>query len=137
MRRVPTSIILPTRSFSISPDAMTVKFDFLQAGGAPATFSVESRQLELNPMPNLKLTDPILKARGIELTDWLLKSDPKLNGKLLPLRSHDQGTAYAIAPDHRSFVYGTWFYLYRFDPGRQRDVVSSHPRRCEGRQHLR
>ena len=41
------------KTFSISPDAMTVKFDFLQAGGAPAQFSVESRQLELNPMPNL------------------------------------------------------------------------------------
>jgi WD40 repeat protein len=108
---------LTGKTFSISPDAMTVKFDFLQAGGVPATFSVESRQLELNPMPNLKLTDPILKASGIELTDWMLKSDPKLNGKLLSLRSHDQGTAYAIAPDHRSFVYGTWFYLYRFDPG--------------------
>ena len=105
------------KTFSISPDAMTLKFDFLQAGGAPATFSIESRQLELNPMPNLKLMDPILKARGIELTDWLLKSNPKLNGKPLALRSHDQGTAYAIAPDQRSFVYGTWFYLYRFDPG--------------------
>ena len=58
-------------------------------------------------MPNMKLADPILKARGIELTDWLLKSDPKLNGKPLPLRSRDQGTAYAIAPDHRSFVYGS------------------------------
>ncbi len=105
------------KTFSVSPDAMTVKFDFLQAGGVPATFSMESRQLELNPAPNLKMADPILKAQGIELTDWLLKSNPKLNGRPLSLRSSDQGTAYAIAPDHRSFVYGAWFYLYRFDPG--------------------
>jgi WD40 repeat protein len=103
------------KAFSISPDATTVKFDFLQEGGAPVRFSVESRQLELNPMPNLSLADPILKARGIVLTDWLLKTDPKLNGKPLPLRDRQQGTGYAIAPDHRSFVYGTWFYLYRFD----------------------
>jgi WD40 repeat protein len=106
---------LTDKTFSISPDAMTVKFDFLQAGGAPAQFSVESRQLELNPIPNLKLAAPILKAGGIVLTDWLMKTEPKLNGKPLALRDRQQGTGYAIAPDQRSFVYGTWFYLYRFD----------------------
>jgi len=106
---------LSAKAFSISPDAMTVKFDFLQEGGAPARFSVESRRLELNPGPGTTLTDPILQSKAIVLTDWLLKSNPKLNGKPLPMRTRDQGTSYAIAPDHRSFVYGTWFNLYRFD----------------------
>ncbi len=102
-------------AFSISPDAMTVKFDFLREGGAPAKFSVESRQLDLNPMPSLALSDPILKSKAIVLTDWLLKGNPKLNGKPLPVRNRDEGTSYAIAPDHRSFVYGAWYNLYRFD----------------------
>ena len=103
------------KTFSISPDAMEVKFDFLHQGGAPATFSVESRRLELNPPPGLTLSGPILRSKAIVLTDWLLKSEPKLNGKPLPVRNRDQGTGYAIAPDHRSFVYGAWFNLYRFD----------------------
>ncbi len=106
---------LTAKAFSISPDAMTVKFDFLQEGGAPAKFSVDSRQLELNPVPGTTPTDPILKSKAIVITEWLLKSDPKLNGRPLAVRTRDQGTSYAIAPDHRSFVYGTWFNLYRFD----------------------
>ncbi len=106
---------LGSKAFSVSPDATTVKFDFLQEGGAPAAFSVESRRLELNPGPGPTLIGPILKSTAIVLTDWLLKHDPKLNGKPLPMRTRDQGTSYAIAPDHRSFVYGTWFNLYRFD----------------------
>jgi len=106
---------LTAKAFSISPDAMTVKFDFLQEGGAPAKFSVDSRQLELNPAPGATLTDPILKSKAIVLTEWLLKSDPKLNGRPLAVRTRDQGTSYAISPDHRSFVYGTWFNLYCFD----------------------
>ncbi|NPV04444.1 MAG: hypothetical protein HPY67_06915 [Syntrophaceae bacterium] len=108
---------LSSKAFSISPDAVTVKFDFVAEGGAPAKFSVESRRLELNPGPGLTLMDPIQKSKAIVLTDWLLKSEPKLNGKPLPVRTRDQGTGYAIAPDHRSFVYGTWFNLYRFDAG--------------------
>jgi WD40 repeat protein len=102
-------------AFSISPDAATVKFDFLQEGGAPAQFSVESKRLELNPMPVPGMLDPILKSKAIVLTDWLLKPEPKLNGKTLPIRERQQGTTYAIAPDEKSFVYGTWWYLYRFD----------------------
>ena len=104
-----------SKAFSISPDATTVKFDFLLEGGGPAKFSVESKQLELNPMPGLTLVDPILKAKGIMLTDWLLKLEPKLNGRPLALRERQQGTGYAIAPDGKSFVYGTFWYLYRFD----------------------
>jgi hypothetical protein len=104
-----------SKVFSISPDATTVKFDFLLEGGGPAKFSVESKQLELNPMPSLTLVDPILKAKGIVLTDWLLKLEPKLNGRPLALRERQQGTGYAIAPDGKSLVYGTFWYLYRFD----------------------
>ena len=106
---------LSAKAFSISPDAMTVKFDFLQEGGSPARFSVESRRLELNPGPGPTLAAPILKSKEVVLTDWLLKSDPKLNGRPLAVRTRDQGTSYAVAPDHRSFVYGAWFNLYRFD----------------------
>ena len=103
------------KAFSISPDAMTVRFDFLPERGVPAQFSVETKQIELNPMPALGMLDPILKADGFELTDWLLKFEPKLNGKPLPLRYRDQGTSYAVVPDRKSFVYGMWWGLYRFD----------------------
>lgn len=103
------------KAFSISQDAATVRFDFLPERGAPAQFSVETKQLELNPMPALGMLDPLLTADGFELTDWLLKFEPKLNGKPLPLRYRDQGTSYVIAPDRTSFLYGMWWGLYRFD----------------------
>ncbi len=116
---------ITAKTFSISPDAMTVKFDFLYEGGATATFSVESRRLELiTPLGLIKsfftfdanmLSGPILRSKTIVLTDWLRKSEPKLNGKPLAVRNRSLGTGYAIAPDHRSFVYGAWFNLYRFD----------------------
>ena len=113
--KIPNLDHFSAKAFSISPDATTVKFDFLQAGGAPARFSVETRQLELNPMPGIGLIDPILTSKGIVISDWLLKLEPKLNGKPLRLRDRQQGTGYAIAPDHKSLVYGTFWYLYRFD----------------------
>ena len=103
------------KAFSISPDATTVRFDFLPERGVPAQFSVETKQLEINPGAALGMLDPILKADGFELTDWLLKFEPKLNGKPLPMRTRDQGTSYAVAPDGKSFLYGTWWGLYRFD----------------------
>jgi dipeptidyl aminopeptidase/acylaminoacyl peptidase len=40
------------KAFSISPDAVTVRFDFLPDQGVPAQFSVETKQLELNPAPS-------------------------------------------------------------------------------------
>ncbi|MCU0583915.1 MAG: caspase family protein, partial [Syntrophales bacterium] len=103
------------KAFSISQDAMTVRFDFLQDRGVPAQFSVETKQLELSPMPALGMLAPVLQTDGFELTDWLLKFEPKLNGKPLPMRYRDQGTSYAIVPDRRSFLYGMWWGLYRFD----------------------
>ncbi|OPY04310.1 MAG: WD domain, G-beta repeat [Syntrophaceae bacterium PtaB.Bin038] len=103
------------KAFSISPDAVTVRFDFLPERGVPAQFSVETKQIELNPAPSPGMLDPLLKADGFELTDWLLKFEPKLNGRPLPLRHRDQGTSYAVVPDRKSFLYGTWWGLYRFD----------------------
>lgn len=103
------------KAFSISPDAVTVRFDFLPERGVPAQFSVETKQLELNPMPTPGMLAPVLQADGFELTDWLLKFEPKLNGKPLPMRYRDQGTSYAIVPDRKSFLYGMWWGLYRFD----------------------
>ena len=103
------------KTFLISPDASVVMYSYEQRGGATEKFSVETRQLDTNPISLSGLSPPITNSRQIQITDWRLRAIPKLNGKPLTLVEPQDPTCYAFAPDDQSVVLGTWWYLYRFD----------------------
>ncbi len=81
----------------------------------PALFSLETKQLEINPSVRPGFSSSIAKAEDIRITDWFLQFTPKLNGRPLQLRERFEATCYTITPDLKGFVLGTWWYLYRFD----------------------
>ncbi len=103
------------KTFLISPDATVVMYSYENRGGATERFSVETKQLESNPILSFGLSAPITRSEEIRLTDLQDRAVPKLNGKPLTLMENQVTSSYAISPDHRSFLLGTWWYLYRFD----------------------
>jgi WD40 repeat protein len=102
------------KTFLISPDATVVMYSYENRGGATERFSVETKQLESNPVLSFGLSAPVTSSTEIQITDWRPRTIPKLNGTPLTLVERQDPTCYAIAPDHKSVVLGTWWYLYRF-----------------------
>jgi WD40 repeat protein len=104
----------------ISSDGNSVWFPLeysSMTGGA--TFSVKERRLDTSApldtaiLKTMGLLRPKLEAKGLDITNWELKSGTKLNGKALPLS--EMSRVLAIAPDEKQFLLGTQFYLRLFD----------------------
>jgi WD40 repeat protein len=103
------------KTFLISPDATVVMYDYKNRAGVTEKFSVETKRLESNPVSTSGMSPPITRSEEIRLSDLQHRAIPRLNGKPLALIQSLATTSYAISPDHRSFIFGTWWYLYHFD----------------------
>ena len=101
-------------SFLISSDGTSIQFPYELFGQAPAHFSVTSRRLDMGTA-NSDWHAPIIKAKGLVITDWRETAFPKLNGKTLTLHPNELSRALAIAPDNRGFLIGGSWSLNLFD----------------------
>jgi WD40 repeat protein len=99
----------------LSKDGEIVRFGYEAWGESPARFSLKTWQLELNPPEDTDLSASVTKSHDLEITGWDSQSTPKLNGKALDLRKYEWSRSLAIAPDHKSFLLGTEWYLRLFD----------------------
>src|ERR1700730_4909102 len=95
----------------LSTDGERVAFGLQKGGGNPAWFDVDARRLGLENTPREQRA---ADATSLPIRDWRNTAAPRLAGKLLALEKNETSRSVAIAPDRRSFVLGTEWYLRRF-----------------------
>ncbi|MBF0225124.1 MAG: caspase family protein [Desulfobacterales bacterium] len=101
--------------FKISYDGSVVQFGYKVWGESPCKFSIEDRNLELNPKFDPSLMLPITTSKKINITDWKYTYNPKLNGKELAIEQYEYSRSIAISPDGETFILGTDWRLRLFD----------------------
>jgi WD40 repeat protein len=96
----------------LSADANAIGFGLQAFGRQPMHFSVDDRRLTAGAAPgDLVAAD----AQGLPVTHWEYTGAPKLAGKSLQLEQDEYSQSVAVAPDHKSLLLGTDWYLRRFD----------------------
>ena len=101
-------------SLRVSADGARVAFGLEKGGGKPALFDAGTRRLIAgNPPGDMRPAD----TTGLPLRDWRNNLAPKLAGKPLRLEKNETSRSLVIAPDRRSLVLGTDWYLRRFSAG--------------------
>ena len=93
--------------FRVSDDGMTFDFSYRSYGKEPASFSLASRSLAA-PVA-LAAQD----SKSLQVTDWRNSTSPKLDGKPITLDVYENSRSLAVAPDHKSFLLGTGWYIRR------------------------
>ena len=95
----------------LSTDGSRVAFGLEKGGGRPAWFDAGARRLSTRNSPSeMRPADTV----SLRLRDWRNDVAPKFSGKSLALEKNETSRSVAIAPDRRSFVLGTDWYLRRF-----------------------
>jgi len=97
--------------FLVSADGATIVY---QSGKQPIQFSVQARQLTLNPSPSPTLTEPLRVTSDLAIDGWNTYS-PIVNGQPLKLDHFESSRSLAISHYDRSFLLGTEWYLRHFD----------------------
>jgi WD40 repeat protein len=97
----------------VSADGGAVDFGYQEWGGAPARFDARTlAPITLNP-PADGMTRPP-KQDGLPVADWVNAYRPTLAGEPLPLQAYEMSRALVVAPDEKSFVLGTDYWLRAF-----------------------
>jgi WD40 repeat protein len=95
----------------LSSDGQRVAFALQKGGGTPAWFDAEARRLAIEPAP--RELGPADTA-SLPVRDWQNSMVPRLANRPLPLEKNETSRSIAVAPDRRSFVLGSDWYLRRF-----------------------
>jgi WD40 repeat protein len=103
----------------LSQDATVGGFSYGAQSANPATFSLADRSLATGPAAVTSsaahsLAPPRLSAAGLVIQGWDDTSAPSLNGQRLALKPFEISLSLAVAPDGRSLLLGTEWYLRRF-----------------------
>lgn len=107
------------RSLGVSADGQIVDFGFQVWGEIPARFDAAKLALKLGPSADKVTAAP--RQDGLPVAGWKNTTAPTLAGRRLPLAPYEISRALAIAPDGKSFVLGTEWWLRAFDTdGKQR-----------------
>jgi WD40 repeat protein len=107
-------------SLWLSEGGETVSFGYDAGGASPATFSLANRSLVTGAAAASERTTQSLAASlrtapGLDVRGWNNTAAPTLNGRPLSLKQFETSLSMAIAPDEKSFVLGTGWYLRRFE----------------------
>ena len=102
--------------FKISAKARVLAFGFGYGGKFPATFDVGERQISL--MNTIAKTPPGFhspRVKGLNISDWTNQTEPKLDGKPLPIAQFEISRCLAIDQDAAYFLLGTEYFLRCFN----------------------
>jgi WD40 repeat protein len=106
--------------FLVSKSGSVLQFGYELWGKTSARFSIPDRLLELidsgSRQSPVELKPPVTSADGLEI-DWESTLSPKLNKNLLKLEPNEMSYSVAIAPDRKTFLLGTAWYLRLYDRG--------------------
>ncbi len=105
------------KDFQVSYDGTVVRFAYQLFGKSPAVFSLTERRLATGAtVPDgLVPVAPRTEAPGLTVTDWKENTTPKINGVPLKLRAYETSFSLAIAPDDKTFLLGTHWFLRLFN----------------------
>jgi hypothetical protein len=95
----------------LSASGDRVAFGLQKGGGNPAWFDVEARRLGFGSMSR---DFRPANTTSLPIQDWRNTTMPRLAGKPLAIEKNETSRSLAIAPDRRSFVLGTEWYLRRY-----------------------
>lgn len=98
--------------FTTSEDGSFIRFSYERDDKSPAAFSAKNRSLMFNPGP-LPLFHPDVTSLAIK--NWHKSYGPTFNNLSLNLDPREMSRVIAIAPDKRSFLLGSAWWLRRFD----------------------
>lgn len=105
-------------AFRISEDGRTVSFPFEPGGRGVVTF--DAARGEIRPGESDHLAAPRTSKWGLGLEGWKNGTRPTVGGRALALAPNEVARSVSIAPDDKSFVLGTEWFLRAFDAsGRQ------------------
>jgi dipeptidyl aminopeptidase/acylaminoacyl peptidase len=111
-------------TLKVSTSAKRVGFGFETAGGSAAQFDILQQGLLTDPKAFEILDGP--RVDGLDVTDWLHKTEPKLAGKPLPLGKDEISRSLAVAQEASFFILGTEWHLRCFSSkGEQRWQIDS------------
>jgi len=103
-------------SWRLSPEGKTIEFGYEPGGKMPMHFAVAARTLAVGQTGGDKaLAPPLTSVPGLTATDWEDNRAPTMNGKPLALSQYEMSRSLAIAPDGRSLLLGTGWWLRLFD----------------------
>ncbi|MCK9386765.1 MAG: caspase family protein [Sulfuritalea sp.] len=96
-------------SFRLSPTAETVAFHFSAEAGA-MVFDLAAGSLKSGSPPDKASPARISGNSG----DWKNSTAPRFNGRALPMKPGEVARSLAMAPNERSFVLGSEWFLRHF-----------------------
>ena len=96
----------------ISADASSVRFALDLAGADQVRFDLSTGALTEAPSAGADLHGTATS--GLPITDWLTRTDPKLDGTPLPLSLYERSESLAIRAERDGFVLGTAWHLRAF-----------------------
>ncbi len=97
----------------LSADGGCVSFGFDPFGKSPARFDLRQRRLDTDTSPDATLA--AARSSDLDIKGWRYTEEPTLAGKRLALDPFETSQSLAVAPDGRSFVLGTDWFLRQFD----------------------
>ena len=100
--------------FRLSRDGLSVRFGFEPWGKISTRFNFAERRYEASTS-DADLLPPRVKAKDIDVKNWISSTKPTLNGQALGLSDNERSRSLAFAPDEQSFVLGAEWSLRRFD----------------------
>ncbi|MBF0126671.1 MAG: caspase family protein, partial [Magnetococcales bacterium] len=102
--------------FALSPDGMVVEWRLRPGVKDLVRFDIAHQELSVNPPREATLAQPGVEDGNVTVTRWENSHSPQLKNKgPLPLSRNEIARALSIAPDGKSFVLGTDFFLRWFD----------------------
>lgn len=106
-------------AFTVSSNAMQMRFGLGDRGAEPVLFDLGKRSITSAPTPVAAFRAPVIE--GLPVTDWYNSYYPRFAGKPISLEQYETSRSLAIRPGRTGFVLGTEYYLRAFDDhGRQR-----------------
>ena len=103
------------KDFLVSKGGNRIQFFYERFGKSAARFSVVERSLMTYPALETGLWPPVIRAPGLDITDWKDATSPKLNGNPLNFFLDDFSRSLAISPEKDTFLIGSKWFLYLFD----------------------
>ncbi|MDP2810429.1 MAG: caspase family protein [Rhodocyclaceae bacterium] len=100
-------------AFRVSEDGRSVSFPMESGGRNVVTF--DASRGEIRPGESASLAAPRTSKWGLGLDGWKNGSKPVVGGQALALAPNEIARSVALAPDDKSFVLGTEWFLRAFD----------------------
>ncbi len=115
--KAPVSADYRDDDLSISPTGGEIA---VTRGKASVIVSVGERQLRFADSPPAAFKEPRTTSSHLSITDWKNTVTPSCNGRRLALGLREMSRSLAIAPDEKSFLLGTQWYIRLFDYSERR-----------------